>query len=283
MAQLFSDLKRTAHRINRKLSSTIGGARHFRGLGPFRPIFGDGEFERIYHVHSRKTAGTSVNQMFLALSQPDDVNALYAALARPPYNVGSGEWRFSAWTATALKHPQFHYGFSHVPLWQLDLPPRTFRFTVLRDPVARVRSLYDMLAGYRDTQSRHPDHQPQIEWVKDGFAGFLERAPKAELLGQLSMFSKKLDPQEGLDAVGELEMIVALEKLEPALKQMGSRFGLPLYAQHTRAATQRYTPTPEELRRLRGLLAPEQWFYERALMLHEGQPDDRESEFAQTA
>lgn len=83
MAQPFSDLKRTAHRISRKLSLTIGGVWHFHGLGSFRPMFDDREFERIRHVRSRKTGGTWVSQMFRVLheGQPDDRKLEFAQTA----------------------------------------------------------------------------------------------------------------------------------------------------------------------------------------------------------
>lgn len=251
----------------RFVQTNVCGPLHFACLGPHRPAFLDGQFDRIYHVHSRKTGGTSVNKMFLALSGTPDVDALYERLATPPFNVGYGDWRFSGWSARSLRYPQFDYGFSHVPLNRLALPPRTFRFTILRDPISRVCSLYDMLAGFRDAGSSRSDVLPQIEWVKDGFAGFLESAPQSELSGQLAMFSSGLDAGEALETLAGLEMVIPLARLDEGLRAMGTRFGVHLRSQHLRKAKHRYEPTLNELGRLAEILAEEIAFYEKALLL----------------
>jgi hypothetical protein len=242
-------------------------------LGGHVPNLANDRFDRIYHVHSRKTAGTSLNMMFLGLSGIEDPLPLYAEVCMPPYNVSHNGWRYSAWTDKSLRHPQFDYGFSHVPLWGLQLPERTFRFTVLRDPASRVRSLYDRILTYQKSGSMHPDHRLQIAWIREGFAGFIRNTPRAELLGQLSMFSQRLDPAEGLERLAAIEMAIPIEQLSAGVSAMGRKFGLSLDLPHVNEARNPYQLTADELSALEEAIAPERAFYEQALKLPISSPE----------
>lgn len=217
---------------------------------------------RIYHVHIRKTAGTSLNHAFLGLAGGDP-SEIYRRLAIPPHRVGAGKFRFSAWDARVLRRGDFFYGFSHIPFWRLRFPERTFLFTCLRDPVARVVSHYRMLVGYRDRGIPHPGMTIEGPWLGSCFRDFLANVPREELLAHLSMFSPNLDLDEALANLARMSQVLFCEELASGVGRMGERLGIPLTIDHRRRSEPVDIPT-DDIERLREMLAPEYRFIELA-------------------
>ena len=83
-------------------------------------------YKRMYLVHIRKTGGTSLNNMFLALSGEDPKN-LYdqLALARNHRLISNG-LIYVGWNLRLINRGEYYYAFSHTPFHKLDLPEKTF-------------------------------------------------------------------------------------------------------------------------------------------------------------
>jgi hypothetical protein len=220
---------------------------------PFRLATGD---ERIYHVHLRKTGGTSLNHVFLGVGN-EDPEAAYRELAAHPSRCR--EWngyRYVGWNVGMILDGDYFYAFSHAPCWQLDLPVRTFTITCLRDPVERVLSHYWMLRKYAEDAIDHPCMAVEGRWLGRSFDDFIDRIPVEHLKAQLWAFSASCDVDEALDRVRRISHVMFTEEFADGLRRLETRLGMSLPCQHRRAG-RRGEVSPESLLRLRDMLADE--------------------------
>ena len=113
-------------------------------------------YKRVYLVHIRKTGGTSLNHMFLSLSG-EDPKVLYAKLARTaPHRLLCNGLIYGGWTVKLIEKGNYFYAFSHTPMYQINLPAKTFSFACFRDPAKRVVSHYNMLMNLHINKIDHP-------------------------------------------------------------------------------------------------------------------------------
>lgn len=218
-----------------------------------------GGFRRIYHYHIPKTGGTSLNYMFLGLGG-EAARSVYDRLiqpAAPSRRTVSGGKVFVGWDRGLIEQGHYFYAFSHVPRHQLALPERTFTLTCLRDPVQRVVSLYQELLKYRNWDADHPCRTATDAWLGDSFQDFLQKAPRAELLAQLSLFSPRLDVAEALDHILACSFSFRTEDFAAGCAALSERLGLSLTALHARQANRRIEVTQRDMRTLEILLEPE--------------------------
>src|SRR4030095_8400128 len=95
-----------------------------------------GNYKRIYHFHIRKSAGTSINAAFWRLAGKN-----LQDVGRAPLIV-SGKFVFVRHNRDLIKAGDYTFANSHAPFWEFELPKNTFCFTIFRDPVSRLYSLY---------------------------------------------------------------------------------------------------------------------------------------------
>ncbi|MFM7188159.1 MAG: sulfotransferase family 2 domain-containing protein, partial [Armatimonadota bacterium] len=124
-----------------------------------------GEWGRIYHLHVRKTGGTSLNYMFIALASPSPQEVYRKLCRKPSHSLTINGAIYTGWDKAKICKGDYFYAFSHHPLHRLRLPASTFAITCFRDPVERVVSLYQMLSHYRDTGVNHPCMAEQGPWL----------------------------------------------------------------------------------------------------------------------
>jgi hypothetical protein len=141
------------------------------------------DFERIYHHHVRKTAGTSLDSSFWALGGPE-LELLSKQEVHAATEPGEGGRRFVRHDPQLIARGDYFYASSHEPAHRLEIPPNTFTITILRDPAARVISYYRYLLWAR----QHPDGEglePFIEEIRaessfmDGGLGYLRSQLKS--------------------------------------------------------------------------------------------------------
>jgi hypothetical protein len=221
---------------------------------------------RIYQIHVPKTAGTSLENAFLALGGEDPV-----AVAVRSYHAlkqRSGPYTFITNPENSrpfvFRMARYTFGSSHLPAWQLRLRPNTFTITILRDPISRVISLYRYFADDRaDEGQAYPSpamvrlKPGEREWATDGFSRFLDRADKVSLLNQLYMFSSRFDPVEAAARVRTCSLYFFTENFKDGLTALSHHLGLPLVPRADRVSTWDSRPTDNELSRLRDMLDPE--------------------------
>lgn len=240
---------------------------------------GDEGYKRIYHYHIRKTGGTSLNQMFLALSgqrgevlyetlgdrvyEEKPVESLNNRPRSPNRPVVVNDKVFVGWNKRLIEQGYYFYAFSHLPAHELKLPDRTFTVTCLREPVSRMVSLYNMLTYYHDNKFPHPGMVEQSRWLGNSFSDFLLRVPRRELFGQLHMFSKTLSLDEALENIIKCSHYFFAEDFLMGVQQLSEKLNLPLQPIHVRKTSQRAPITPAEMERLRSIVEPEVKLYER--------------------
>ncbi|MFC1688676.1 sulfotransferase family 2 domain-containing protein [Pseudomonadota bacterium] len=220
-------------------------------------------FRRIYFVHIRKTAGTSVNKMFISLGNEDSSVVYQNLVDSPEHQVISNGKILVGWNSELINAGRYFYGFSHIPLHQLNLRPGTFVFSSFRDPVQRVLSHYNMLMHYRVHAPNHPCMKIEGEWVTGSFDDFLDRIPKEHLQNQLYMFSEHFEVDEAVEKVKNLSHFFFSESFDRGVDELGKKTGLRLEPVHTRKAGYKSVIQKESIDRLRNMLVPEYEFLSR--------------------
>lgn len=216
-----------------------------------------GGYDRIYHWHIRKTAGTSLNRAMLGLGG-GDVEALHLALQKSKNKRVFSHGRvFVGHNRYLIQQGRYYYAFSHQPMHVLKLPPRTFMVTVLRDPVKRVLSHYRMLVGLRREGSNAPAATIHGHKAAGTLGHYLDATPQHELLQQLYHFSESLDPSEAAGNIGRLQMVLRTENFAEDVKRLGTALGVELPARHDRRSPEDVPIESDDLERLRELLEPE--------------------------
>ena len=218
----------------------------------------DGDYQRIYLYHVRKTAGTSISMAFFALSGRDP-----RKVERKLYLfsfVRSGGIRFVEHNAQLIRGGRYYFGVSHLPIYEARPPARgTFAFTVLRDPLNRVISLYNYLRS-TDADKGMAFGAPEAEraWARGTFGEFLDRVPRDDLLRQLFTFSSSGATDEAVDEIGKLDLVMRTESLTEGIDALSAATGVRLDVGHDRASTSSGVAISEsELDRARSLLVPE--------------------------
>lgn len=216
-----------------------------------------GGYRRIYCYHVRKTGGTSLHRSFMALGGEDPANVHDRLAGSPGNRTISNGLAFVAHSSELLEHGSYFYGWSHLPAHELRLPPDTFTVSILRDPVQRVCSHYQMLLY--GTQGRYPfPHSPEERsLVESGFGYFLDAVPPEDLLRQLFMFSETFDVGEAVERLGGCSHVFFTERYEAGLAELAEKLDVPLLMRRERMSAKHFELPASDLGRLKALLEPE--------------------------
>lgn len=220
-------------------------------------------YDRVYLVHIRKTGGTSLNHMFLSLSGMKS-DALYQKLSEEPSHFLSlGGLGFVGWNRLIINSGNYFYGFSHIPLHKLKLPEKTYRITVLRDPMQRVISHFKMLKEMEVNNIGHPCMRVEGQWLGSGFGDFIKNIPTEHLLNQIFMFSDSLSTDEALEKIVNLEKFFFQDQFSGAVREINSDLHLSLVPAHLRKTGLKEKINRSDLNDLREMLCPEYELFER--------------------
>lgn len=216
-----------------------------------------GEFKRIYFYHVRKTAGTSINHMFLATAT-DHPNTAYQQISKTLLRriTLSGK-TFVAHNRILIRQGNYFYAYSHSPVHLLRPSSDTFTFTCFRDPVERVISHYKMLLEIQQETENHPMLNTECKWLGNSFSDFLQNIPQEHLLNQLYMFSKTFDVPEAVSEASKLNHIVFSDQFEQGISALVDKTGVPLTSSHIRKSSIKLTLTDADRARLREMLDAE--------------------------
>lgn len=231
----------------------------------------DEEFDRIYHIHIRKCAGSSINAAFLDYFSAG--SATIEQLAKSEgHRINFKKGPVAGWHRMMLERGAFAYGFSHIPYHTINLPPRTFTFTFLRDPSDRLISHFKMLKDMIAAKSNHPAMKTEAWWAEGTFSEFLDRIPRAHLENQLYMFDAEFDADRALTRLAEVNHVSLADQTQEILHVAKSRFEIDLQYEHRRKSSFSPTLTCEETSRMHDMLSAEYDFFKRAKKLFISHP-----------
>lgn len=186
--------------------------------------------DRIYHYHIRKSAGTSINASFWNLE-----GFTLASIGREPIVLGKRR-SYVLHQAPYIENRNYFYASSHFPMWQLNLPPQTFTFTILRDPYERLVSLYkyykwveitDVETGYKfDTSFDVLKKQTYL--LNKSFDSFMDALSVKYLYGNLYMFSEGLNVEVALENLKKVSKVYFQDQLTFAFNDLRDTLGQDL-------------------------------------------------------
>jgi hypothetical protein len=217
-----------------------------------------GSHKRVYHLHIRKTGGTSLNYMFMSLVRSEPWASAYARLTQLPHHrIVRDKMVFVGWNGELINQGRYFYAFSHMPLHQLRLKPGTFTVTCFRDPCRRLVSHYNMLMELTVNKVPHVCLQTEGAWLGGSFEDFLDRIPREHLQNQIYMFSKTFSVEEALDRIARLSHVMFTEEFAAGVGELNRKTALKLAPVHTRKTGYKAEISEKSLERLRDMLAPE--------------------------
>ncbi len=200
-------------------------------------------YERVYHLHLMKTGGTSINHIFLETLQQSIERGLYDKICTLK-KVSVDNISFVSWDKNLIKEGEYHYGWSHFPLWQLSIPSNTLIITAFRDPVERLFSRYKHLCKdfYNKNKNAENEYNSYLLTENHEPSSFryyvnqlMENKEKNFLYHQLYMFSESLDIEEAIERIIENKIfIMSTETLEADIKRLSNRIGIDLPYNHIR-------------------------------------------------
>lgn len=212
------------------------------------------EYRRIYMYHVRKTAGTSVAFAFMRLAGADP-HAIEHRLSRFAFAQSHG-YRYVANNPILICKGGYFFAYGHAPAYAINPPDAgTFKFTVLRDPVDRIVSLYRYLASPEaDTSFSLKAPTEQRRWATGGFDRFLDRIPPYHLINQLYMFSKSASVNEAVDCLNRLNIVLRTERLNSDVHRLQEALNLQFSLGRERPSIHSFTPTNAQRNRLHDLV-----------------------------
>lgn len=244
-----------ARRLVQHAQFMLGDRRELAHIRPPPIPFG---YERIYHFHIRKTAGSSLNFAFRnAILDGFPATEKNAAFFRRNWAVHAGRV-YITHNKYLIERGEYFYGDGHAAFHEVNIPPNTFMITILRDPLRRILSHYRMLMHWKHNGIDHPAKGKEQAYLGTSFADFLDRVPRNHLMRQLYMFSERMDVAEAVENISKMNFIMMTESFSQHLQRLGSLLQLDLRPFAEKASYGAVDePGARERERLAGLLAPE--------------------------
>ncbi|MEQ9187033.1 MAG: sulfotransferase family 2 domain-containing protein [Cryomorphaceae bacterium] len=212
----------------------------------------------IYHIHVRKTGGTTINFAFLTLSGRPDTTVFYEQMAEKANHRTISNGRvFVGWNPALINEGWYTYGFSHIPMHKIDLQRDPYLITCLRDPVERVLSHYAMLLHFQTNGVKHPCMETEGPWLGASFDDFLNNLPKEHLMNQLYMFSADYNVEDAVGRLRKVDKVLYTADLNQQLRELSSELGFQLPISNQKTFNVRPNFEPEQQLRLREMLDAE--------------------------
>ena len=223
-------------------------------------------YKRIYHVHVRKSAGTSINAAFWELG-----DLSLKKLKREPIAIRK-KLVFVRNNKDLIEAGNYFYANSHMPFWSLQLPEDTFTFCMLRDPYERLVSLYKYYLWVANTPKTEaikiePYYKTLIKhtgWLGNSFSDFLDNLPKKHCANQLFMFSENYDVKEALFNLKKISSFYFQENFDGAIQDLSKTLQLELTFKRERKFKKiDFSITEDEKSKALQILKDEYIFYNR--------------------
>src|SRR3546814_426373 len=156
-----------------------------------------------------------------------------------------------------LVEGNYIYGFSHYPAHTLSLPTRTFTISLLRDPVSRIISHYNMTLDYVSRGIKRPWVAVERPWLGRSILEFCDNMPKSRLYAQLWKFSSDFSPEEAHQTISRCDFILFNDTYSLDLQEISRRLGFSLVMRRVHRGRRRVDITDSEKRQLLCIIGPE--------------------------
>ena len=211
------------------LKKNIEIIRILRGNHHFvRPI------KRVYHHHLMKTGGTSLNKMFIELSGTDVTIGYNELMRTRDLRIIKNKFVYTAWNQLAILSGNWHYSWSHRPIYKMKLPKNTFIITSIRHPYERVFSRYKHLLKNKSANLSTTHSATEYKWLGNGFDDYLKNIPDSELCHQLAMYSKNLNVKDALKQLERIDFVIDLSSFSEDIEKLNDKLNIKLKSIHTR-------------------------------------------------
>lgn len=223
--------------------------------------------DRVYHIHIRKSAGTSINSAFWGLEGYN-----LKAVRREPIILGK-RLSFVRYSKALIEKGDYFYASAHFARWQLNLKPNTFTFTMLRDPYERLTSLYkyynwvdqiDDETGYKLDPSYYVLKE-QLHLLGNSFTDFMNNLSNKYLYNQLYTFSEQLDVDEALRNIEKVDRVYFKDNFQASVEDLKNTLQLKelKFKNERRFENVHFTITEEEKTVAINALKKEREFYDK--------------------
>jgi hypothetical protein len=220
------------------------------------------KYNKIYHYHTRKTGGTSLNFSFLSTTAADPRD-IYTKLVYSVDNRCLFKGKvFIGWNYSLIERTDYYYAWTHQAFHEIKIPKDNFTLTVVRNPAKRVFSFYNHLLNQKKDRLSLPTIAKEVKWLGSSFTNFLDNIPKKELLRQLYMFSKSYNIKEAYRSITNLSHIIFTEKFDDGIKELSNKLDIELRPLHIRKSKTTVVLSDSEKRTLNKLLEPEIQLYD---------------------
>lgn len=224
--------------------------------------------DRVYHIHIRKSAGTSINSAFWGLEEYN-----LNTIGREPIVLGK-KHAFVRYSKDLIENGNYFYANSHFEFWSLQLKPNTFTFTMLREPYERLVSLYkyykwvdqvDDIVGMKLDPSYFVLKE-QLHLLGNSFTDFINNLSDKYLYNQLYVFSENLEVQEAFTNLEKLDRVYFKDNFKASVEDLKITLKLEqlVFKTERQFKDVSYTITDDEKAYAIALLSKEIEFYNKA-------------------
>lgn len=192
------------------------------------------KYQRIYHFHIQKTAGTSLNSAFYhasGINFEEEILKQFSNIFTRSIRIN--DKIFSDHNISIINKGAYFYSWSHYPFEDIEVDSDTFTFTSIRDPQSRLISYYNFLTDIKNnhflSKYKHMNHL--LNHYEDDFETFLHKLPDKNRYAQLYMFSKDLNFEKAKENIKKVNFIIINENFEYFVNEVSKQFNLHLEIQ----------------------------------------------------
>lgn len=226
-------------------------------------VFLNGDQHSIYHIHIRKTGGTSLNHALVEAITGQNSDVIMTELENDAlHRINAQDRIITGWSQNTINRYPFNYGFSHLPIDQLKLPENVFTYTCFRDPVQRLHSHYKMLRGFLNNGINEPCVILEGDWATGSFLNFVERTPRKDRDTQLYMFSSAFNIQEAIENVKKCNHIMFFNNIKDDVAELSEKLGIELQLPLKNKSMSEFMLSDNDDEYVREILKDEYEFYD---------------------
>jgi len=224
------------------------------------------KYRRFLFLHLRKTGGTSFNHGLSNFFNYSEKN-IHDFLDINHGNYFIKDFKiFAGGNIEIINKQQYHIATTHLPHHELLIDTDTFTFTVLRDPIQRFISYYNMLKNMILNDDNHYCLIEERDYYDKCIVNCALKMPIMHRSAQLYCFSKSLNVDEALNKLSKLTLFDTLDNYREVIGVINKTFDWKVPALHIRKGNPISIPQAKIIS-LENILKNEIDFYKGSLSL----------------